>query len=1471
MALIDLIVGRDDEDDAAPADANAPVDHLIEDSRAAPARNARPNFGQDDEVVEHPGQHDEVVVPAANAQMPTPAFGQGDEVVVPARQPRKVSFGANDGIVESAKTPPRVNGTPERMAPLEPPPRVNGTPERLVPLAPPSDALVDAAQQVGAMGEMPRRIAYVPEAPEQPFRTGGTVLDFLFGPNTGMLSGKEAYEYKYGRPQRDAFLGAPAQEAVPGSIAEAEGALAKAKLERAAAQARLDELLKERSANPEAAVSVDPRAVREALRLTQRRESQAEAALEAAKKAPLPTQGVARNLGETAIRTAAQMGADTLTGARGLTEVIPDPLDWLDPELAKRVRTKNRAFTKSVDQAAKRAGQPDPARADDFSTQLTAGAVSMGMFMAGGVAARSLGASAALGAGGLGAFQMGGSQFAEAEAALKDIEQRIVTGKQQGYDVTGLEAKRDELLKTKYIALFAGMALGATEAIPIERFFSRLNQVTNGRVAAILTNASVQSFEEAVQEIGQQVGSNVVAKLLYEEGREIFKDVGESAAVAVVLGGLMGGGARMKHGAHSGAGASTGMPMPVEPAPVDLSDIQTPPGATPPPPGASNTPENASTPTSPSHGEGGRTPAQVQREQGVPYGEAAKIAEAEGWKAPEGAAASKFAGTPVAQERSDATGAGPSTSAKPSAAQNPAARPFEDNAPQSGPAAPVEMKVNTEAVPAPDLALLRGAGYADQQIAAMGDKERSAEIADAKAQGVEPVKEPVRDSPSNEPPRTESTETEQSRSRQGVGPGQAGQPSFPGPHQTDENASRITSTSALARDDHEQIVNKWREVRTPLPANASVQRKDVIRGYRRELSKLGLLNAKTEGDVRNRLMDREGERLQATEPETIAGTGAAPPGAAPPSASRIADLTKGGIFDKDEQIVNKWREVRKPLPVNASTRRKDLIRGYRRELSRLGLLNAKTEADVRNRLMDRPGERLPASEPETIAGTGAAPPGAPPPLATRTADPTKPRPPGGVFDSEGRAMPGEIESPGGARRMPARIRDKAGGADAASSNDTRDAPSGAVFAGLTPAAEEARPVLESAVLSAVEQVAGPDAARRTATPDRIAERPGRDWNLGHDQGQYESAGAYYPGRERSGVFPLIAVALADNPDAVRTAYSEGWHAIEGTLTATEIAILRRETPRLRKNVIAQAPDLADAIGKAEAEEIWSEAAANHAIAQANGEFVGGIHIAVRRIFAKIMRLLARIRNAVAGLGFHTSEDIFESFARGEMAVRREALPADMRTRWWGAETDEASSSIRRRGANLRPPARPPDKAVAESVRKKSGARASGPSSLKDKEQDAPGSPRGMRMPGIPRLAGEAARAAESVWRLGWAARGWAIEPYFIGKRALPDNFPVIDQFKGGIATSIKSIDLAAASYQNMDTLTNRLNRYVDLVAAFNGAEFGGSKVHAWQIVSRELKLVIPSRGASIVQRSAIAAAAARARRAGVRLAVIPFP
>src|SRR4051794_17028564 len=87
--------------------------------------------------------------------------------------------------------------------------------------------------------------------------------------------------------------------------------------------------------------------------------------------------------------------------------------------------------------------------------------------------------------------------------------------------------------------------------------------------------------------------------------------------------------------------------------------------------------------------------------------------------------------------------------------------------------------------------------------------------------------------------------------------------------------------------------------------------------------------------------------------------------------------------------------------------------------------------------MDRQGERLQATEPEITERTGAAPPGTAPPSAMRTADLTEPRPQGGVFDSKGRATtPGDVQSPGDARGTPMRARDKAGGANPASLNET---------------------------------------------------------------------------------------------------------------------------------------------------------------------------------------------------------------------------------------------------------------------------------------------------------------------------------------------------------------------------------------------------------------------------------------------------
>src|SRR5579875_48135 len=60
---------------------------------------------------------------------------------------------------------------------------------------------------------------------------------------------------------------------------------------------------------------------------------------------------------------------------------------------------------------------------------------------------------------------------------------------------------------------------------------------------------------------------------------------------------------------------------------------------------------------------------------------------------------------------------------------------------------------------------------------------------------------------------------------------------------------------------------------------------------------------------------------------------------------------------------------------------------------------------------------------------------------------------------------------------------------------------------------------------------------------------------------------------------------------------------------------------------------------------------------------------------------------------------------------------------------------------------------------------------------------------------------------------------------LPPNFPVIDRFANGVATSIKSIDLNSAIYQDTGRLSARINAYSNPLAGFDRADLGGRRRH----------------------------------------------
>jgi RHS repeat-associated protein len=96
---------------------------------------------------------------------------------------------------------------------------------------------------------------------------------------------------------------------------------------------------------------------------------------------------------------------------------------------------------------------------------------------------------------------------------------------------------------------------------------------------------------------------------------------------------------------------------------------------------------------------------------------------------------------------------------------------------------------------------------------------------------------------------------------------------------------------------------------------------------------------------------------------------------------------------------------------------------------------------------------------------------------------------------------------------------------------------------------------------------------------------------------------------------------------------------------------------------------------------------------------------------------------------------------------------------------------------------------------------------------------------------------------------------------LPGTFPTIDRFANGVATSVKSLDLAARTYQNVGALTSRLTGFVNDLASFTG------KVQGSEVTSKVLELVVPQ-GANAAQMQAIQKVAEYAKTLGVQVKVL---
>lgn len=116
-------------------------------------------------------------------------------------------------------------------------------------------------------------------------------------------------------------------------------------------------------------------------------------------------------------------------------------------------------------------------------------------------------------------------------------------------------------------------------------------------------------------------------------------------------------------------------------------------------------------------------------------------------------------------------------------------------------------------------------------------------------------------------------------------------------------------------------------------------------------------------------------------------------------------------------------------------------------------------------------------------------------------------------------------------------------------------------------------------------------------------------------------------------------------------------------------------------------------------------------------------------------------------------------------------------------------------------------------------------------------------------AGEASQS--TVWGLGPGDRGELLEQLY--GQNLPQNMPSIDNFEEGMATSIKSVDLRAPSYQSASALNRALTGYVDAVSSYDGTGpkgWGGFVIRSGATLGRSLILIVPT-GASAAQQRVI--------------------
>lgn len=137
----------------------------------------------------------------------------------------------------------------------------------------------------------------------------------------------------------------------------------------------------------------------------------------------------------------------------------------------------------------------------------------------------------------------------------------------------------------------------------------------------------------------------------------------------------------------------------------------------------------------------------------------------------------------------------------------------------------------------------------------------------------------------------------------------------------------------------------------------------------------------------------------------------------------------------------------------------------------------------------------------------------------------------------------------------------------------------------------------------------------------------------------KAQGVYHPAAD--------AITIALDTGGPRPAYHEAFHRLQRRfLNQRELAVLESETGKLRdmlRDDVAQRD-----VDKMSPVEVQAEAFAAYAVNQDAGKRLNNI---LKRAWNRLRLIFSRLRNVLNGMGYQTSEDIFEQAKKGEIVNR----------------------------------------------------------------------------------------------------------------------------------------------------------------------------------------------------------------------------